>query len=67
MRTKTEQRRDRTPAHRGDSKREAAAFPFDDEIEAPCSEYLVMNQARELPALSEYLHELRESGFWTVH
>ncbi|MBI3044622.1 MAG: hypothetical protein HYY78_17530 [Betaproteobacteria bacterium] len=60
MRTKTDQRR----GHEAD---EPAAFILDDELEAPCSEYLVMSQERDLPALAEYLHELRESGSRTIH
>lgn len=55
MKTKTETCRIRFPALRGDEPAERLEFVLDEEEEAPCSEYIVMSQERELPALREYL------------
>ncbi len=67
MKTKTETRRIRFPAPRGDEPVERLEFVLDEEEEAPCSEYVVMSQERELPALQEHLHDLHELGSRTIH
>ena len=56
MKAKTETCRIRFPAPHGDEPAERLEFVLDEEEEAPCSEYIVMSQERELPALQEYRH-----------
>lgn len=67
MRTRTNAHRVRFPAPRGDEPVERLEFVLDEEEEAPCNEYIVMSQERELPALQEYLHDLLELGSRTIH
>ncbi len=67
MKTKTETRHIRFPAPRGDQPVERLEFALDEEEEAPCNEYIVMSQERELPALREHLHEPLELGSRTIH
>lgn len=67
MKTKVETRRIRFLAPRGDEPVERLEFVLDEEEEAPCSEYIVMTQERELPALQEHLRNLHELGSRRIH
>ena len=67
MRTKTNDRRIRFPAPHEDSGEELAELVFHVEEDAPCSEYIMMSWEYDIPALDEYLHELRELGSQTIH
>jgi hypothetical protein len=61
MKTKTRIRRVRFPTSRpSDDPDEPVALTVDDVGNAPCSEYIVMSQEPCIPALQEYLCELRE-------
>ncbi|HET9403286.1 MAG TPA: hypothetical protein VFO57_01750 [Burkholderiales bacterium] len=64
MGTRSEQRRARIPAPHEDKTTGLAEIAFEEEDETPCSEYVVMSQERDLPALEEYL---REHGSRTIH
>jgi hypothetical protein len=64
MKTRNAARRIRFPAPRGDGENLPIKLVLDEEEEAPCSEYVVMSQEGELPALQEYL---RERGSRTIH
>jgi len=64
MGTKTEQRRIRFPAPHNDDAEMPVEIVFEEEDEAPCSEYVVMSQEPEMPALEEYL---RERGTRLIH
>jgi hypothetical protein len=64
MGTKAEQRRTRLPASHEDEATGLVEILFEEEVEAPCNEYVVMSQERELPALEEYL---RECGSRAIH
>lgn len=57
MGTKTEQRRTRFPAPHDDDPKMRVGIVLEEEDEAPCSEYIVMSQESEMPALEEYLRE----------
>ncbi|MDH3288909.1 MAG: hypothetical protein OEP48_14470 [Betaproteobacteria bacterium] len=57
MKTRTSERRIRFPGPCADEGEEPIEFVFEEEDEAPCSEYIVISQERELPALQEYLRE----------
>ena len=67
MTIKTGTRRIQFPAPRDDEPTERLEYVLDEEEEAPCTEYIVMSQERDLPALQEYLHELGELGSRTIH
>lgn len=67
MKTKAETRRMRFPAPHGEELAERLEFALDEEDEAPCNEYIVMSQERELPALQEHLHDLHELGSRAIH
>ena len=60
MRTKTNERRVRFPERYCDDADAPVELVFEEEDEAPCSEYVVMSQEREIPALQEYLRETFE-------
>jgi hypothetical protein len=64
MKTKTEQRRVRIPAPHCDETDAPFELVLEEEEEAPCREFIVMSQEREIPALEEYL---RERGSRTIH
>ena len=64
MRSKSESQRVRSPAPHDDYADAPIELVFDEEDEAPCSEYVVMSQESEMPALEEYL---RERGARTIH
>ena len=64
MKTKAESRRTRFLAPCEIHGREPAVIVFDEEEHVPSSEHVVMDQARELPALQEYL---REYGSRAIH
>lgn len=64
MRTRTKQRRIRFPAPHDDELPMPVEIVAEEEEEEPCSEHIVMSQAREIPALQAYLHE---DGRRTVH
>lgn len=62
MKTRTDPRRIRFPALHGDGGDEPIDLLFEEEEDAPSSEYVVMSQEREMSALREYLHDLREQN-----
>jgi hypothetical protein len=64
MSTKTHQRQVRFPDPQCDDANEPIELVFEEDDEAPCSEYIVMSQESEIPALEEYL---RERGARTIH
>ncbi len=67
MKTKTGIRRIRFPAPCDDELVERLQLVLGEAEEAPCNEYIVMSQEREMPALQEYLHDLHELGSQTIH
>ena len=67
MKTRSDTRRVRFPAPHEDSGAQFAELVFDEEEDAPCSEYIVMSRDYDIPALEEYLHELHELGSQTIH
>lgn len=67
MRTKTNDRRIRFPAPHEDSGEALTELVFDKENDAPCNECIVTSLEYDIPALEEYLHELRELGSRTIH
>lgn len=64
MTAKTNERRVRFPAPFCDDTDAPIELVFEEEIEAPCSEYVIVSQEPEMPALEEYL---RERGSRTIH
>ena len=64
MGTRTDSKRIRLPAPREDDTDARVELVFEEEDDAPCSEFVVMSQEPELPALEEYL---RENGSRTIH
>lgn len=62
MKTRTDPRRIRFPAPHGDGGDEPIDLLFEEEEDVPSSEYVVMSQEREMSALREYLHDLREQN-----
>lgn len=67
MRTKTNDRSIRFPALDEDAWDERVGLVLVEEQDVPCSKYIVMSPEYDLPALDEYLHELRELGSPTIH
>lgn len=67
MRTKTNDRRIRFPAPYEDTRDERIELVFAEVEDGPSSRYILMSQEYKLPALEEYLHELRELGSRTIH
>lgn len=64
MGTRTDTKRIRFPAPQVDDTDARAELVFEEVDEAPCSEFVVMSQEPEMPALEEYL---RERGSRTIH
>ena len=52
--------RTRFPEPNGEEGIEPIDLYFEEDDDVECSEYVVLNQAREMSALGEYLHDLRE-------
>lgn len=68
MRTRKDNRSIRFPdLSCGVDAEERIEFMPDDEEDTPCSEYVVMNEERHMPALQEYLYDLRERDARTIH
>ena len=67
MRTRSNDRRIRYPARHEDTRDERLELRLTEEEDVPTSRYIVMNAEYDLPALEEYLHELRELGSPTIH
>ena len=60
MRTKFEVRRIQFPeSHAGERPLEPIRLVFEEEEDAFCDPYLVASRESDIPALQEYLHELR--------
>jgi hypothetical protein len=60
MRTKFNVRRIQFPARQASENAvEPINFVFDDEEDALCDEYVVASREGDMPALQEYLNELR--------
>ncbi len=64
MKTRTHSRNKRFPAPREDRREDSLALLLEEVEDTPSSEYIVTLQARELPALQEYLCE---HGARTIH
>ena len=57
MKTRTHSRTKRFPAPREDRREDPLALLLEEVEDTPSSEYIVSLQARELPALQEYLRD----------
>jgi len=64
MKTRTHSRTKRFPAPHEDRREDPIELLLEEVEDTPSSEYIVSLQARELPALQEYL---REHGTPTIH
>jgi hypothetical protein len=64
MKNRTDPRQVRFPEPQCNDAIEPIELVFEEEDETPCSEYVVMSQESEMPALEEYL---RERGARTIH
>lgn len=64
MKTRTHSRTKRFPAPREDRREDPIELLLEEVEDTPSSEFIVSLQARELPALQEYL---REHGARTIH
>jgi hypothetical protein len=67
MTNKIDTRRIRFPAPQPDDEDDVIEVVLDEEEEAPCSEYVVMSQESEPPALQEHLKGLHELGSRTMY
>jgi hypothetical protein len=60
MRTRVNARHTQLPVPQaGEDRIEPVSFVFDDEEDAFCEPYFVAGREGDIPALQEYLHELR--------
>ena len=64
MKTRTHSRNKRFSSPREDGREDPIELLLEEVEDTPSSEYIVTLQARELPALQEYL---REHGARTIH
>ena len=60
MKPRIRTQRARFPAPNGGEGAEPIDLYFEEDEDAASSEYVVQSQAREMSALSEYLHDLQE-------